>query len=105
MTDVPAADSANGLSRYPADRANEFQRGLNADFFRNKLRKRFTLILLDGLDEAPHAARREAVVRLFERTTNARRNARLVVTTRPTRRATAVPAIALPLTDNEGTQN
>ena len=41
------------------------------------------MILLDGLDEVPNAARREAVARLFERATRAYRDARFVVTTRP----------------------
>jgi formylglycine-generating enzyme required for sulfatase activity/transcriptional regulator with XRE-family HTH domain len=81
--DTPDADSADWIPRYLEDRAAEFQWGLDADFFRRKLRERSTLILLDGLDEVPNAARREAIARLFERATKAYRDARFVVTTRP----------------------
>jgi formylglycine-generating enzyme required for sulfatase activity len=83
LPDTPEADSADWIPRYLANRAVEFQWGLDADFFRVKLRERSTLILLDGLDEVPNAARREAIARLFERATRAYRDARFVVTTRP----------------------
>jgi formylglycine-generating enzyme required for sulfatase activity/transcriptional regulator with XRE-family HTH domain len=83
VPDVPPADSADWIPRYLEDRAKEFQWGLDADFFRARLRERSTLILLDGLDEVPNAARREAISRLFERATKAYRDAGFVVTTRP----------------------
>jgi predicted NACHT family NTPase len=81
--DTPDADSADWIPRYLEHRAIEFQWGLDADFFRRRLRERSTVILLDGLDEVPSAARREAIARLFERATKAYRDARFVVTTRP----------------------
>jgi len=81
--DAPDADSADWLPRYLEARGSEFQWGLDAAFFRGKLREPSTLILLDGLDEVPNAARREAIARLFERATKAYRDARFVVTTRP----------------------
>lgn len=83
LPDTPDADSADWIPRFLEDRSREFQWGLDADFFRRKLRERSTLILLDGLDEVPNAARREAIARLFERATKAYRDARFVVTTRP----------------------
>jgi len=83
LPDTPDADSADWLPRYLAQRSQDSNWGLDADFFRRKLRERSTLILLDGLDEVPNAARREAIARLFERATKAYRDARFVVTTRP----------------------
>lgn len=83
LSDAPEADSADWLPRFLEDRSKEFAWGLDADFFRRKLRERSTLILLDGLDEVPNAARRKAIARLFERATRAYRDARFVVTTRP----------------------
>jgi len=83
MPEAPDADSADWIPRYLEDRSKEFQWGLDAEFFRGKLREPSTLILLDGLDEVPNTARREAIARLFERATKAYREARFVVTTRP----------------------
>ena len=82
-TDVPEADSADWIPRFLEARSRDDNWGLDADFFRRKLRERSTLILLDGLDEVPNSARREAMARLFERATKAYRDARFVVTTRP----------------------
>jgi formylglycine-generating enzyme required for sulfatase activity len=82
--DAPDIESADWIPRFLEDRSKELGwGGLNADFFRSKLREPSTLILLDGLDEVPNASRREAIARLFERATMAYRDARIVVTTRP----------------------
>ena len=83
LPDAPPADSADWIPRYLEDRSRESGWGLDADFFRRKLREPSTLILLDGLDEVPNAARREAIARLFERAEKAYRDARFVVATRP----------------------
>lgn len=82
-SDTPEPDSADWIPRFLEDRSDEFGWGLDAAFFRGKLREPSTVIMLDGLDEVPNPARRNAIARLFERATKAYREARFVVTTRP----------------------
>jgi hypothetical protein len=91
-SDAPAADSPDWLARLLAHQSAEFHWGLDADFFRSRLREPSTLILLDGLDEVPNAERRAAIARLFERATKAYRGAHFVVTTRPACEGTATLA-------------
>ena len=56
--------------------------GLPASFFEAKLRHRDTLVLLDGLDETPDAARRKSIADLFARAAE-RYPCAFVLTTRP----------------------
>jgi hypothetical protein len=56
---------------------------LDADFFDRKLHEAQTLVLLDGLDEAPDRTARERMARLFENATQRYPECRFVVTTRP----------------------
>ena len=57
--------------------------GLHSDYFREKLSSGNSILLLDGLDEAPGKMERDSVARLFENATGAYRECRFVVTTRP----------------------
>ena len=81
--DLPDAESPDWLPRFLESRSVAEGWGLDAEFFRRKLREPSTLILLDGLDEIPDAGRRAAMARWFERAAGAYRQARFVVTTRP----------------------
>ena len=74
-------DSPRWLERFLAWRSEETSQGLTAEFFAERIKTGDCLLLLDGLDEAPDALRRESAVRLFE--SQAFRNCRMVVTTRP----------------------
>jgi formylglycine-generating enzyme required for sulfatase activity len=57
--------------------------GLDAEYFDNKLHEERTMVLLDGLDEAPDRRVRERMARLFENATQRYPECRFVVTTRP----------------------
>ncbi|HZT32156.1 MAG TPA: SUMF1/EgtB/PvdO family nonheme iron enzyme [Bryobacteraceae bacterium] len=63
--------------------SQEHQWGLGEEFFQEKLREKTTVLLLDGLDEAPSRVRREEMARLFEAAVAAYGQCRFVVTTRP----------------------
>jgi formylglycine-generating enzyme required for sulfatase activity len=56
---------------------------LDAEYFDGKLHEERTLVLLDGLDEAPDSRARERMARLFENATQRYGECRFVVTTRP----------------------
>jgi Sulfatase-modifying factor enzyme 1/Domain of unknown function (DUF4062)/NACHT domain len=77
------ADAPSWLPCFLQSQSEELNQGLDERFFREKLEKGPALVLLDGLDEAPGAAERESMVRLFENATRAWRKCRFVVTTRP----------------------
>jgi formylglycine-generating enzyme required for sulfatase activity len=82
--DVPATkDSPAWLVHFLEIQSKEHQWGLDRGFFEEKLRARTTVVLLDGLDEAPSRVRREDMARLFESSTAAYSQCRFVVTTRP----------------------
>ena len=76
-------DSPAWLSHFLTSRSEELNQGLDEHFFRKKLEEGPSIVLLDGLDEAPSARERENMVRLFENATQAYRRCRFVVTTRP----------------------
>ena len=57
--------------------------GLDALFFERKLGDGSAILLLDGLDETPRTVERESIARLFENATQAYKQCRFVVTTRP----------------------
>jgi formylglycine-generating enzyme required for sulfatase activity len=57
--------------------------GLSEGFFRQQLETGSVILLLDGLDEAPSRMERQSMARLFEQATQAYRECRFVVTTRP----------------------
>ncbi|HEV3202262.1 MAG TPA: SUMF1/EgtB/PvdO family nonheme iron enzyme, partial [Bryobacteraceae bacterium] len=80
----PAApDSPAWLIDFLNTRNDELNWGLHQDFFRDKLSSGNSILLLDGLDEAPGKMERDSVARLFEIATGAYRECRFVVTTRP----------------------
>jgi formylglycine-generating enzyme required for sulfatase activity len=81
--DTPTADSVDWIPRFLEFKSGHEGWGLNAEFWRMKLRQPATALLLDGLDEIPEAGRRQAMARLFENATRAFREARFIVTTRP----------------------
>jgi hypothetical protein len=56
---------------------------LDGDYFDAKLHEEQTMVLLDGLDEAPDRRIRERMARLFENATQRYPECRFVVTTRP----------------------
>ncbi len=76
-------EAAEWLIHFLNSQNQELNWGLRHDFFRAKLKNGRCLVLLDGLDEAPTTAEREAMVRLFENATAAYGQCRFVVTTRP----------------------
>ena len=75
--------TAATLAEFLAQRASEANQHLPANFFQKKLSEGPAILLLDGLDEAPDATSRAAIVQLFEKATRSFRNCRFVVTTRP----------------------
>lgn len=79
----PAKSSPMWLAHFLKTRSQEYEWDLNGEFFEQKLRALDTVVLLDGLDEAPNRIRREGMARLFENATMAYRECRFVVTTRP----------------------
>jgi hypothetical protein len=56
---------------------------LDFDYFDRKMHEQQTLVLLDGLDEAPDTSGRECMARLFENATQRYHECAFVVTTRP----------------------
>lgn len=78
-----APDSPAWLIDFLNTRNEELNWGLCPDFFREKLASGSSILLLDGLDEAPGKMERDSVARLFENATGAWRECRFVVTTRP----------------------
>ena len=84
QADRPAAqESPDWLFDFLHTRNQELNWGLPADFFREKLAGGSAIVLFDGLDEAPGKLDRESIARLFENATQAYRECRFVVTTRP----------------------
>ena len=79
----PAKSSPMWLAHFLMTRSQEYEWDLNGEFFEEKLREKDTVVLLDGLDEAPNRIRREDMARLFENATAAYGQCRFVVTTRP----------------------
>ncbi len=77
----PAAEDSPA---WPIDFLNsqneELNWGLHIDYFRDKLTSGSCVLLLDGLDEAPE---RNSIAHLFEKATQAWRDCRFIVTTRP----------------------
>jgi hypothetical protein len=66
-----------------AQQAEDLTVPLSSYFFERQLTKGASLLLVDGLDEAPSETVRETVSRLLERAARAWTNCRFVVTTRP----------------------
>ncbi len=56
---------------------------LDAEYFDRKMHEEQTMVLLDGLDEAPDTRTRERMARLLENATQRYQECRFVVTTRP----------------------
>lgn len=81
---VPTTDDSPAwLPHFLDTTGSELNWGLTKGFFRKKLRGGASMVLLDGLDEAPNRKQRETVARLFERATNTYDKCRFVVTSRP----------------------
>ena len=76
-------DSPAWLPHFLDTAAAESSWGLGEGFFRKKLEDGASMVLLDGLDEAPNREQREEVARLFERATNSYGKCQFVVTSRP----------------------
>jgi len=72
---IGGCEFPDGLIDFLGTRSRDLSWGLHRDFFREKLSA--ALVLLDGLNEAPAAAR------LIEDTATANPQSRFVVTTRP----------------------
>jgi formylglycine-generating enzyme required for sulfatase activity len=84
QADRPSAqDSPAWLIDFLNTRNNDLNWGLHREFFREKLANGSSILLLDGLDEAPGQSERDFVTRLFENAIAAYRQCRFVVTTRP----------------------
>lgn len=75
--------SPRWIAAYLACESDEKKWGLDFEYFDDKLGRRETLVLLDGLDEASSVERRESMVGLFEEARTAYAQCRWVVTTRP----------------------
>src|SRR5207302_66847 len=71
------------LGHFLAARNASLGWGLGEDFFAERLKEGETIVLLDGLDEAPDQAERERMARLFENATQRFHGCRFAVTTRP----------------------
>lgn len=71
------------LSHFLSSKSTELGWRLDSEFFDHKLNDIATVVLLDGLDEAPGRVERECMARLFENATETYRRCRFVVTTRP----------------------
>lgn len=83
-TDCPRLDdSPNWLVHFLDEKNKELQWELPEDFFKQKLKSSATIVLLDGLDEAPDSAARENVSRILHNAIIAWPECRYVVTTRP----------------------
>jgi len=76
-------ESPSWLVHFLGRRSAELRWDLDGDFFERKLGGKTTVVLLDGLDEAPSRIRRERMARLFESATSTYQRCRFVVTTRP----------------------
>ena len=76
-------DSPAWLVHFLKTKSREFHWDLDADFFERNLSEGSAILLLDGLDETPRTADRESIARLFEHATQAYKQCRIVVTTRP----------------------
>lgn len=61
----------------------EYGWGADEAFFKRKLDNEHCLVMVDGLDEAPDAAMRERIARIFERATGAFKKCDFLVSTRP----------------------
>ncbi|MGH9719179.1 MAG: SUMF1/EgtB/PvdO family nonheme iron enzyme [Bryobacteraceae bacterium] len=80
----PAAkESPAWLGHFLGRRSEDQKWELDREFFEQKLGEATTVVLLDGLDEAPSVQRRESMARLFESAVGLYRSCRFVVTTRP----------------------
>lgn len=76
-------DSPAWLIHLLTERSKDFNWDLDQEFFEQKLDDESTIVLMDGLDEVPDRAAREATVRLLENMTGAYKRCQFVVTTRP----------------------
>jgi formylglycine-generating enzyme required for sulfatase activity len=80
---VPATpESAAWLPHFLGAMSRGDEWGLDEEFFRAQLRDP-SVVLLDGLDEAPDRVTRESLARLIENVASAYPAARIVVTSRP----------------------
>jgi hypothetical protein len=83
-SDLPAtADSPEWLCRFLGTCSEEHGWKLSAGYFREQLENSPSLVLLDGLDEAPNPESRKALVSLVEKLARRFEKARVVLTTRP----------------------
>jgi hypothetical protein len=76
-------ESPAWLVHFLKTKSEDFHWDLDAGFFERKLSDGSAILLLDGLDETPRTTDRESIARLFEHATQAYRQCRFVVTTRP----------------------
>jgi formylglycine-generating enzyme required for sulfatase activity len=76
-------DSPDWLIHFMAAQSSKFRLGLGEAFFRRRLESGLAILLLDGLDEVSKRVDREQASQLFENATEAFRNCRFVVTSRP----------------------
>jgi formylglycine-generating enzyme required for sulfatase activity len=84
VKDAPTTrESPAWLPHFLERRSVELGWDLSAAVFEQKLHEKSTVVLLDGLDEAPSRVRRESVARLFESANRAYAESNFVVTTRP----------------------
>ena len=82
--DAPTTDDSPAWLLHFLDTASgELSWGLSKGFFRKRLEGGASMVLLNGLDEAPNRKQRETVARLFERATNTYDKCQFVVTSRP----------------------
>jgi hypothetical protein len=80
----PTTNAGPGwIADFLKSRNAEMNWGLDERFFSRLLQEGSAILLLDGLDEAPDRRDRERMARLFEEATQAYRDCRFVVTTRP----------------------
>lgn len=79
------AHSPDWLPHYLEHQSHEFKWRLNYEFFEHKLSDPAgrCLVMIDGLDEAPDAALRSRIARIFEQATAAYEHCDFLVTTRP----------------------
>jgi formylglycine-generating enzyme required for sulfatase activity len=78
-----AKNSPAWLAHFLGSQSRDYHWELSDEYFENRLCSKNTIIMLDGLDEAPNRLRREDMVQLFEKARDAFSKCQFVVTTRP----------------------
>jgi formylglycine-generating enzyme required for sulfatase activity len=78
-----ASESPDWIPYFLGCRSEEYRWGLSEAFFRRKLDEGNSLLMIDGMDEAPSRRMRERIARIFEGAAQSFRKADFLVTTRP----------------------